>query len=357
MNALRALAFWPSSTSLRLRIFLALAAATMGGALATGLYAIFADVDRLGFAARLIKVAPKALALAALLLPAAAAAAAYVGGRLARPIEDLTEAATRIAEGNRGARLPRGEGDEMRRLARALVSMRRELEGKPYAAAFLRDAWHDLKTPVAALQATLEVLDDEAFDDPVAARHFLVNLRRSTDQLERTLADLVTLARFETASLRPDQPASMRDLVLEALERIEPLAEATNVTLSAGPASVSTRAPATPTDRVRCDPSAIGRALANLLENAVSATPGGNVEIAVDVGGRDSVAIDVVNEPALVPHEARSRLFERAPKSPASRSSGLGLAMVRAAVEAHGGTIRFLELGPPRVRVRLELPR
>lgn len=355
MSAPRLAMLWPRPTSLRLRIFLALAAATLCGALATGLYAVFADVDTLGFTARLTKVAPKAFALAALLLPAAALAAAYVGGRLARPIEDLTEAATRIAEGNRSTRLPRGEGEEMRRLARALVSMRRELEGKPYAAAFLRDAWHDLKTPVAALQATLEVLDDDAFDDRVAARAFLANLRRSTDQLERTLADLVTLARFETGSLRPDEPASMRELVSEAVERIEPLAEATRVTVSAGAASVD--APGAPTDRVRCDPSAIGRALANLLENAVSATPGGNVEIAVDVGGRDTIVVDVVNEPALVPHDARGRLFERAPKSRAGRSSGLGLAMVRAAVEAHGGTIRFIEMGPPRVRVRLELPR
>ncbi len=348
-------AIWPSSTSLRLRIFLALAAAMLSGALATGLYAVVADVETLGFTGRFTKVAPKALALAALLLPAAAAAAAYVGGRLARPIEDLTDAATRIAEGHRATRLPRGEGDEMRRLARALVSMRRELEGKPYADAFLRDAWHDLKTPVAALQATLEVLDDDAFDDPPAARHFLVNLRRSTDQLERTLADLVTLARFETASLRPDESASMRQLVNDAVERIEPLAEATKVTVSAS--SPTRSPPGAPTDRLRCDASAIGRALANLLENAVSATPGGRVDIQVGAGDRETIVVDVVNEPALVPHHARARLFDRAPKSRAGRGSGLGLAMVRAAVEAHGGTIRFLEMGPPRVRVRLELPR
>jgi two-component system sensor histidine kinase CreC len=343
---------WPARpTSLRLRIFLALAAATMCGALATGLYAVLADPAAIGFTARLAKVTPKALALAALLLPAAAVGAAFVGGRLARPIEDLTDAATRIAEGHRTTRLPRGEGDEMRRLARALVSMRRELEGKPYAAAFLRDAWHDLKTPVAALQATLEILDDAAFDDPVAARHFLGNLRRSTDQLSRTLADLVTLARFETVSLSADEKASMNDLVHDALGRIVPLAEATHVEVSASESTPSDQ------DGLRCDPSAIGRALGNLLENAVTATPGGSVKVSVDVASRDTIVVDVTNEPALVPAAARARLFERAPKSRAGRGSGLGLAMVRAAVEAHGGTIRFVELGPPRVRVRLELPR
>ena len=79
--------------------------------------------------------------------------------------------------------------------------MRRELEGKPYSAAFLRDAWHDLKTPVAAIPATLEVLEDGALDEPEAARAFVANLRRSAEQIDRQLADLVTLARFETAAL------------------------------------------------------------------------------------------------------------------------------------------------------------
>ncbi|MGZ3456792.1 MAG: HAMP domain-containing sensor histidine kinase [Polyangiales bacterium] len=330
-----------------MRLFFALAAATLCGALATGLYAVAVDAASIGFVARLWKVTPKALVLAGLLLPVAALAAAFVGQRLARPIEDLTEAATRIAEGHRATKLPRGGGDEMHRLARALVSMRRELEGKPYAAAFLRDAWHDLKTPVAALRATLEVLDDEALEDRAATRHFVANLRRSTDQLERTLADLVTLARFETASLSPEESTPLHDLMNAALERISPLAEATEV-------KVRTQLDAE--GELRCDPAAIGRAIGNVLENAVTATPGGEVEISA-TGDRSTIVVDVTNEPAFVPPQARKRLFERAPTSRDGRGTGLGLAMARAAVEAHGGTIRFLEMGPPRVRVRLELPR
>ena len=332
--------------SLRARLFVALALAALFGALATGLYAVYSDASTLGAWTRLVRVAPKAFVLSALLLPVAALGAAFVGRRLARPIEDLTEAATRIAEGARSTHLPRGGGDEMRRLARALVSMRRELEGKPYAAAFLRDAWHDLKTPVAGLRATLEVLDDETLEDPVMTRHFVENLRRSTEQLERTLGDLVTLARFETASLGTERPYSVDELVRDAIERVQPLAEATHVTLH-------THIHA---DAVCCDAAALGRALANVLENAVSATPRGDVEISA-FSAPSGVILDVSNAPSSVASEARRTLFQRAPKTRDSRGSGLGLAMARAAVEAHGGTLRFLELGPPRVRVRLELPR
>ncbi|MBX3188274.1 MAG: HAMP domain-containing protein [Labilithrix sp.] len=333
--------------SLRARIFVALAASAMLGALTTGVYAILEDESSLGLWGRLASLTPKALVLAAILLPIAAAGAAIVGARLARPIEALTEAATRIAEGEHGARLPRGEGSEVRRLARALTSMRQELEGKPYAAAFLRDAWHDLKTPVAALRATLEILDDDALDDPATARRFVKNLRRSTDQLERTLADLVTLARYETVAMPPDRSAKMGDLVEEALARIAPLAEATRVTVDCDVAEAA---------GVRCDPAAIARAIGNLLENAVSATPGGRVAIAVSPA-KGSIVMDMVNEPSAIPRDARRRLFDRAPKSGDGKGSGLGLAIVRAAIEAHGGTIRFVEMGPPRVCVRVELPR
>jgi len=332
-------------SSLRARLFVALAAAMLCGGLATGLYAVAVDANSLGFSQRMWNVMPKALVLSAVFLPTAAIAAAFVGRRLARPIEDLTDAATKIAEGQRATRLPRGSGDEMRRLARALVSMRRELEGKPYAAAFLRDAWHDLKTPVAALRATLEVLDDGALNDPIAAQHFVGNLARSTEQLERTLSDLITLARFETASLSPEESMSLRALVRDAVERVSPLAEATEVSLRA---SLDAR------DELRCDPAAIGRAIGNLLEYAVVATPRGQVEICTATGD-ETLVVDVINEPAAIPTDARKRLFERAPTS--RRGSGLGLAMARAAIEAHGGTIRFVEMGPPRVRVRVELPR
>ena len=343
--------------SLRLRIFAALAMATLTGALLTGTYVVAEEAWQTGVLPVAERIAPKAFVVGSVLLWMSAAGAAAVGRVLARSIEEITEAAGRIAEGELGAHLPRGQGREARRLSKALASMRRELEGRPYAAAFLRDAWHDLKTPATAIRATVELLADGALEDPVAGPRFVSNLRRSSEQLERTLADLVTLARLETATLAPDESIEVSTLADDALEAVRTLAEAREVrlaveTLDHVPTSSGSNRP------LRGDAVALRRALSNLLDNAVAATPaGGQVAIVVDAHDPKQLVLDVCNEPAEVPASVRSRLFERAATSRQGTGSGLGLAIARAAVEAHGGRIRFVELGPPRVRVRIELPR
>lgn len=340
-------------TSLRLRIFGALAIATLTGALLTGTYVIAEEAWLTGVRPVLTRIAPKALVVGSVLLWLSALGAAAVGRRMALSIEEITEAATRIAEGELSAHLPRGHGREARRLARALGSMRRELEGRPYAAAFLRDAWHDLKTPAAAIKATVELLADGALDDPEASARFLENLRRSSEQLERTLADLVTLARFETSTLAPEEPRALGAVVEGAIEAVRPLAEAHSIRLLAS----CDPPPLSDAGKLRCDPAALGRAFANLIENAVNATPGGQIDVSLDDASPTLVVVEICNEPAQVAAEVRDRLFERAATSRKGKGSGLGLAIARAAVEAHGGRIRFVELGPPRVRVRVELPR
>lgn len=340
--------------SLRLRIFFSLAAATLVGALFTGTYAVAEDAFLTGVTPVAERIAPKAFLLGSALLLVSAAGAAEVGRRLARSVEELTEAASRIAQGELDTQLPRGTGREARALSRALASMRRELEGRPYAAAFLRDAWHDLKTPAAALKATIEVLEDGAMDDPAAARRFLANLHRSADQLEHTLQDLVTLARFETVSLGPDQSVAVAAVVDQALEHVRPLADARNVKLSRG-----MRDPAETWDpalRMTGDEASLTRALTNLVENAVNATSGGEVSVQVSRMHPKGTVLDVVNSPSQVALSVRDRLFERAATSRKGGGSGLGLAIARAAVQAHGGRIRFVDLGPPTVRLRVELP-
>jgi signal transduction histidine kinase len=339
---------WSRGLSLRLRIFLALAGATLVGALATGLYAVAVEAETLGFAARAARVAPKAFLLASAFVGTAAVVAAWVGARLARPVEVLSLEAARIAEGEPTAAVRSGRGVEARRLAKALTTMRREIADRPYAAAFLRDAWHDLKTPVAAIVATLEVLDDGAVDDPEAARRFLQNLRRSADQLDRRLQDFVTLARFETGAVADGESVDFVELVRDAVVAATPMAQARGVTVELEEASQA---------RVRGEAAALSRAIGNLLDNAVRASPGGRVRVAFEESSRELCGLSIANEPAVVPADVRGRLFQRAATGGADGGTGLGLAIARAAIETHGGQVRFVELGPPRVVVSITLPR
>jgi hypothetical protein len=140
LTALVAGRLWRSrhrGASLRMRLFAALAVAVLLGALAAGLYAVFEDASQIGFLPRLRSVAPKAFVLGSALLAVAAAGAALVGRCLARSVEQLADAAGRIAEGDRNALLPSAPDGDTRRITRALERLRREVDDRPYAAAFL----------------------------------------------------------------------------------------------------------------------------------------------------------------------------------------------------------------------------
>jgi len=342
--------------SLRLRLFAALSGAALVGAFATGLYAVLVDPDAIGFVARAGSVAPKAILLASGLLPILLIAAAALGRALARPVEDVADAAVRAAQGEGRPCTHVPGGIEARRISQALGSLRREIDQAPCTAAVLRDAWHDLRNTLAAVRASLELLEDGGLAPADVAR-FTANAARSAGELDRQLEALVTLSRFETAALAARAPASIHALVQRAVERTRPLADARHVRLSADLGADSALG-----DRMVCDASALVRAMSNLIENACHATPGGSTRVLSYDRGRGGVVVDVLNEPAQVPRAVRPFLFGRSPASSsagheATRGTGLGLAIARAAVEAHGGRVSFVEWGPPRVCVRVELPR
>jgi len=333
--------------SLRLRLFAAMAGAALAGALATGIYAVLVDPAAIGFAPRLGSILPKAFVLASGMLPVLVFGALEMGKKLAEPVERITDVAVRVAQGER----PDGaaaQGVEARRIGLALASLHREVERRPDRAATLRDAWHDLRNPLSALRASLEILEEGGLSAAEAAR-FLSNASRATRDLEEQLEARVTLARFESAALLAPTPVTLSGLVEDVVAEERPYAEARRVQLEAIlPARAVRR------DRVPCDADALTRAFANLVHNACTATPNGSVRVVCDDREAHRVVVDVVNEPASIPRAARERLFTR---TGSATSTGLGLAIARAAVEAHGGSVTFLEWGPPRVRVRVALPR
>jgi two-component system, OmpR family, sensor histidine kinase CreC len=291
----------------------------------------------------LADIAPTVLLISVVLGAAAALAAAWIGRAIALPIEALGAFSERVSAGDLGAAPPPVHGRELMHLSRSLDSMRRQLEGRPFVEAFAADLSHELKNPVAAIRASAEVLEESALDEPAEARRFVARIRESTARIERLLGDLLSLARIEARGAETFEPVDVGRIAERALD---PLGDArSRVSLEVG-GSVF----------VRGDESWIGRAISNLLDNAlVHSEAGSAVKLEVR---RESDGVRVaVRSAGAVPQAIQARLFRRFVTTRSDRGgTGLGLAIVRAVAEAHGGRAELAAPGPPSVEFRVTFP-
>jgi signal transduction histidine kinase len=289
--------------------------------------------------------APTVLLISLVLGAAAALSAALIGQAIARPIERLTAFAVEVSEGVRSATVPAiTAGREIDRLARALDSMRRQLEGRPFVETFAADLSHELKNPVAAIRASAEVLEEGALDEPAEARKFVQRIRQSSDRIERLLRDLLALARIEARGAEGLEWANLDELLNNAIAAQGD--RASRIWLG-------NRADA----RVRADTTWLTRALENLLDNALlHSPPETQVKVTLERTPQ-SVAVLFENE-GQIPPRLRTQVFRRFVTTRADRGgTGLGLAIVRAVLEAHGGRVDLVDGGSNRVVFRLEMPR
>jgi two-component system, OmpR family, sensor kinase len=253
-----------------------------------------------------------------------------------RPLTDIAETASRIASGETSRLDPERADTELGRLATAFDLMVDSLEATAARAQrseaamrrFLADASHELRTPVAALQASAETLLREQPERPERDR-MEAQLSREAARLGRLVDDLLSLARVE--GRRPD--AEVVDLAVAADAAV---AESR---VEAPGAEVTTDLE--PRTQVSGDAPAMTRALRNLVENACTAAGrGGHVRVTVLAAGGDAVA-RVVDDGPGIPEYERERIFERFVRlAPDGRpGSGLGLAIAREIARRHGGDI------------------
>ena len=269
---------------------------------------------------------------------AAVLAAALVGLALASwvtvPLRRLERYAADIAEGARPG-LPRLGAPELVSLGRALESMREALEGKRYVEGYVRTLTHEIKGPLAAIRASAELLDEDMAREDRA--RFLANVRTEAERLRRLVDRMLELSVLEARrDLGSREPLDARALAAEAAAGAEPLAVQKGLALAVEPG---------PPVPVTGDPLLLRQAVANLLHNAVHATPGGG-RVAVAVRAEpDRVRFVVTDTGPGVPAWALPRVFERfytAPvgEAPAS-GTGLGLPFVREVALLHGGEARL----------------
>ncbi len=259
-----------------------------------------------------------------------------VARRLTRPITRLSQASRSVANGERGVRVPAsGLGIEFGVLEGAFNEMASALDAvEATRRRILSDLAHELRTPLATIDAHLEGLVDGVV---VADRSTWSILLAETGRLGRLVEDIaeVTTAEERLLQLRRTLVAP-EELVLQAVDAAKPLFNAGGVVLKY---QFDERLP-----QVYVDIDRIGEVFHNLLSNAFRHTPsGGFVTISVATRPR-TVEFAVVDTGEGIPNGALPHVFERFYRIDAARDrdhggSGIGLAIVRALVEAHGGTV------------------
>ena len=273
----------------------------------------------------------KILAVSAASASVALAAALVLARSIEQPIERLGEAAAELASGDLAARAPENGPAEVASLARAFNEMGDALE-RIFDARRELVAWasHDLRTPLANMQAMLEALED-GLAEP---EHYLPAFREQVRVLSQLVDDLFELARIEAGILALE----LRELP------IAPLVENCLGGLAAEAASRGVQLEARgPTDATaRIAPEKIERVLLNLLTNALRHTPTDGSVAVVVTPAHDEVCVRVEDTGEGIDDESAERMFERFWRGDQSRSTpgaGLGLAIARGLIEAHGGRI------------------
>ncbi|GAA0944432.1 sensor histidine kinase [Nonomuraea longicatena] len=309
--------------------------------------AVSADHGRTVLAARSIGEIAQSLQVAVnvlyvgtpVLLVLLAAASWIIVGRTLRPIDALRRGAAEITHTARSRRLPVPQAhDEVNALATTLNDMLARLEeAEQRQRALVSDAAHELRSPVASIRLQLEV----ALGHPEGAdwQETAEGALEDTLRLSRLAEDLLALARLDERGGRPGrrEPVDLDEVVRQSVERY-------------GEAHLAFCDPVV----VRGDALDLSRVLTNLLDNAVRHTST-KVEVVLTADG----VLTVTDDGPGIPAEDRERVFDRFTRLDSGRSrdeggAGLGLAIVRETVKAHGGRVH-LEDARPGLRVVVEL--
>lgn len=268
--------------------------------------------------------------------------------RMAEPVGDVMDAAERVASGDYEARVRERGPRDMRRLARSFNEMATRLgASERQRRDLLADIAHELRTPLSVIQGDLEAMMDRVY--PADPEHLEPVLEESR-VMARLLEDLRTLSTAETGALRLHLEAVTAErLVEEAIAAFRGRAGTADVRLET---RIAEGVPPLEVDPVR-----IGQVFGNLLTNAVQHTPpGGSIVVAAERNAEERIAFEVRDTGSGIPPDQLPRVFDRFQKSPGSRGAGLGLAIAKSLVEAHGGTIEAHSPPGGGTTIRFDLP-
>jgi two-component system, OmpR family, sensor kinase len=277
-----------------------------------------------------------------------------IARRAMAPIAELTNTAEEIArtrDASRSVPLPEAD-DEVAELARTLQGMLRALDAAQAETEtmlarqrqFVADASHELRTPLTSVLANLELLAESLHGEQGEAASSAL---RSSQRMRRLVADLLLLARTDVGRVVPHERVDLAQIVVEAAAELGPVSSTHEISLDVHPASI---------EGVHDE---LHRLIINLIENALRHTPAGTeIQVSVSADADGSAQLIVEDNGPGVPPELAPTLFERFVRGVGDRggSFGLGLAIVRAVAQSHGGSVVLEQAEPHGARFVVSLP-
>lgn len=292
-------------------------------------------------------------------LVVAVALSALIARSVARPLQQMAQAAEAVATGDYDQRVPEAGPDEVRTVAGAFNRMTRQVKASQQAQRdFVANVSHDLRTPLTSIQGFSQAILDGTAAPPDGARRAAAVIYDEAARLSRMVDELLDLARIDTGQWRMERQVINPAAILRAVGE--------KLALRAQQAGVALRVQVPDLPDAIGDGDRLAQVFTNLVDNALKHTPPGGTVTLIGARQDDGLELAVADNGEGIPPEDLSRVFERFYQVDKSRQrdarrtgAGLGLAISRQIVEAHGGTIRVesvLGVGT-RFAVWLPLPR
>jgi signal transduction histidine kinase len=281
-------------------------------------------------------------------------AARLVARRALTDLDQVRAALADVGEGARSVTLPVGGKDELAALAQDVEAMVARVDAEEQARRRLvASVSHDLRTPITSLRLIADGLEDDVLE-PARLREHLKLMSTHVRALGALIDDLFELSRLEAGDIRWSmEQVRLDELVRETIDAMRPQAEDGRVSVHSE--LTGDLKPA------RGNPEQLQRVLFNLIQNAIRHTPAdGTVVVRAAAATDDAVQLEVADSGGGIEPGDRERIFEPFVQGPSrvegkTGSAGLGLAIARAIVEAHGGRI-WVAQGGPGTQIRFTVP-
>jgi signal transduction histidine kinase len=320
-----------------------------------GLHATVAAGEPLVSVAHAQRGVARAFILAALLgLAGALLASLLIASRVSRPLRRMAAVAARVDAGDLYPRMHHEgrEGQEVRVLTDSFNHMLDRLsDAFDGQRAFVADASHELRTPLTVIRGQIEVLASQREPSGEEVRRVARLVQAEIARVSRLVDDLLVLAKSEQGELLRTERVELPVFVSELWDGMSLIADR-RFELAPVPEGTLT-----------ADPDRLAQALRNLVSNAIEHTePGsGLVRMNITAGPRGRVRFAVQDDGPGIPADQRERVFHRFHRTDhardrASGGAGLGLAIVRAIADAHGGIVSAGESPEGGASIELELP-